>query len=70
MTTPHLIIHAKYGGDEAVIDMNTGETLKGILSKRVLSLVEEWRRLHKDELMQDWELARQRKPLRYMSPLE
>ncbi|MEO7861037.1 MAG: DUF4160 domain-containing protein [Nitrospirales bacterium] len=65
---PHF--HAKYGGDEAVIDMNTGETLKGILSKRVLSLVEEWRRLHKDELMQDWELARQRKPLRYISPLE
>lgn len=65
---PHF--HAKYSGDEAIIDISTGETLKGALSKRVLSLVEEWRQLHRDELMQDWELARQRKPLRYISPLE
>ena len=65
---PHF--HAKYSGDEAIIDINTGETLKGVLSKRVLSLVHEWRQLHRDELIQDWELAKQRKPLRYISPLE
>ena len=67
-TPPHF--HAKYSGDEAVIDIKTGEILKGSLSKRVLGLVEEWRRLHVNELMQDWELARQRKPLQYISPLE
>jgi len=65
---PHF--HAKYSGDEAVIDIDTGEVIKGALSKRVLSLVEEWRQLHRQELIQDWELARQRKPLRYISPLE
>ena len=62
--------HAKYGGDEAVIAIHTGEILKGSLSRRVFSLVDEWRQLHQDELVQDWELARQRKPLRYISPLE
>ena len=67
-TPPHF--HAKYSGDEAVIDIKTGDVLKGLLSKRVLGLVEEWRRLHVNELMQDWKLARQRKPLRYISPLE
>lgn len=68
LSPPHF--HAKYSGDEAVIDINTGEVLKGALSKRTLSLVEEWRQLHMDELTQDWELARQRKPLRYIPPLE
>ena len=65
---PHF--HAKYSGDEAVLDMNTGAVIKGAFSKRSLALVEEWRQLHRDELNQNWELARQRKPLRYISPLE
>ncbi len=67
-TPPHF--HAKYGGEEAVIDIRTGEIIKGSLSRRVLSLVEEWRQLHVDELTQDWNLARERKPLHYIEPLE
>ncbi len=62
--------HAKYSGEEAVIEIKTGKILKGSLSKRGMILIEEWRKLHSNELMDDWELARQRKPLRYITPLE
>jgi hypothetical protein len=32
--------------------------------------VVEWYTLHKAELLADWELARERKPLRAIAPLE
>ena len=65
---PHF--HAKYGGDEAMVDIHTGDVLRGSLSRRALSLVNEWRKMHVDELLDDWERARQRQPLSYISPLE
>jgi hypothetical protein len=65
---PHF--HAKYSGDEAMIDIKTGEIIRGSISKRALSLVQEWRKMHGTELLEDWERARQRKPLAYISPLE
>ncbi|OGQ08350.1 MAG: transcriptional regulator [Deltaproteobacteria bacterium RIFCSPLOWO2_12_FULL_40_28] len=65
---PHF--HAKYSGEEAVIEIKIGQVIKGNLSKKALALVEEWRQSHVDELMADWELARQRKPLNYIEPLE
>ncbi|MGD0655873.1 MAG: DUF4160 domain-containing protein [Thermoguttaceae bacterium] len=65
---PHF--HAKYSGDEAMIDIRTGEVLRGDLSKRSLALVQEWRKMHTSELLEDWERAKQRKPLVYISPLE
>jgi hypothetical protein len=65
---PHF--HAKYSGDEAMIDIRTGEVLRGDLTKRSLGLVQEWRKMHISELLEDWERAQQRKPLAYISPLE
>lgn len=65
---PHF--HAKYKGDEAMISIRTGEAIRGSLPKRALSLVEEWRALHVDELVDNWERARQRLPLSYIEPLE
>lgn len=65
---PHF--HAKYGDDEAVIAIRNGEIIKGFLSKRTLLLVEDWRQLHTEDLLQNWELARQKKLLRYIKPLE
>jgi hypothetical protein len=65
---PHF--HAKYSGDEAVIEIRTGQVLRGSLARRPLSLVNEWRILHVAELLDDWERARQRKPLAYIDPLE
>ena len=65
---PHF--HAKYSGDEALIAIGNGDVLRGSLPQRALSLVEEWRELHMDELVADWEHARQREPLAYIAPLE
>jgi hypothetical protein len=65
---PHF--HAKYSGDEGTIDIRVGTVLRGGLPRRALSLVEEWRRIHVDELLENWERARQRQPLAYIPPLE
>jgi hypothetical protein len=65
---PHF--HAKYSGDEAQIEIQTGTVLRGQLSRRVLSLVDEWRRLHPNELLENWQRAQQRQPLVYIPPLE
>ena len=65
---PHF--HAKYGGDEGMLDIRTGTVVRGSLPKRVLALVEEWRLAHTEELMANWERARQRLPLVYIAPLE
>jgi len=65
---PHF--HAKYGADQAVIRIDTGEVIEGNLSARALRLVEEWRLLHEDELVNDWVLAQDRQPLIKIEPLE
>lgn len=65
---PHF--HAKYGSDEAIVVIETGEVLAGRLPPRALGLVEEWRELHRRELMEDWRLAEQREPLTRIAPLE
>lgn len=65
---PHF--HAKYSGDESVIDIHTGEALRGTLPRRAVSLVEEWRQLHINELLDNWNRARERRPLVYIDPLE
>ncbi len=65
---PHF--HAKYGGDEAVIDIRTGDVLHGSLPQRALSLVNEWRQLRVKELTANWERAHRREPLSYIDPLE
>jgi len=65
---PHF--HAKYSGDEAMVDIRTGDVIRGALPRRAVSLVNEWRALHEEELMDNWERASQREPLIYIAPLE
>ena len=65
---PHF--HAKYSGDEAMIDIRNGDVLRGALPVRALSLVQEWRKQHTNELMEDWERSCRRQALAYITPLE
>lgn len=65
---PHF--HAKYGGREASIRIDTGEVMDGDLGARAARLVEEWRQIHTSDLMTDWELAQLRHPLNKIEPLE
>jgi hypothetical protein len=64
---PHF--HAKYGEYEITVDITEG-VISGEFPRRALSHVLEWYGLHKNELLLDWDLARQGKPLRAIQPLE
>lgn len=65
---PHF--HARYGGQRAIVAIDTLAVLEGRLSPRVLGLVTEWAALHREELRENWRLARQQVPLRTIAPLE
>ena len=58
---PHF--RAEYGEFKTIVDIQEGVAISGYLPRRQLMLVLAWAELHKDELMQDWELARDGKPL-------
>jgi len=64
---PHF--HAKYGEERVSFSIADLRRLEGNLSPRVTGLVLEWAMLHKDELMQNWQLAKAGKPLVPIAPL-
>ncbi|MBI4535163.1 MAG: DUF4160 domain-containing protein [Ignavibacteriae bacterium] len=64
---PHF--HAKYGEYEITVAVETG-VVSGQFPKRALAHVMEWLDLHKSELLENWELAKLRQPLKRISPLE
>ena len=49
---PHF--HAVYGGEEAVIAIESGTVIRGGLPERALRLVREWQEIHHDELVANW----------------
>ncbi len=65
---PHF--HARYGSYKAAIKIDDFKVLEGYLPPRALGLVMEWAAIHKDELLMDWELAIERKPLSPIEPLK
>lgn len=64
---PHF--HAKYNEHRASIDINELRILEGGLPQRVLALVLEWAFLNRDALLENWQLAREGKPLNKIEPL-
>jgi hypothetical protein len=64
---PHF--HAIYGEHEAVIDILTSEIIAGSLPLGAHSLVGQWVAMHRQELLEVWQLARESKPLRKIEPL-
>ena len=65
---PHF--HASYGEAEALIEIETLAVYRGELPRRALALVLEWAVLHREELRQDWALARTGQSLRRIEPLD
>lgn len=61
--------HAKYENYKISIEIETG-VVKGKFPKRALRAVLDWHDLHKKELMKDWQLAADKKPLKPIKPLE
>ena len=64
---PHF--HAVYGEHKITVEIESG-SVRGDFPGRALRLVLEWAELHKQELSDDWDRARQRQPLKRIAPLE
>ena len=64
---PHF--HAEYGEYKALVDIQRGYVIRGALPGRQLKFVLAWGELHRDELMQNWELARAGRPMNGIQPL-
>lgn len=64
---PHF--HARYGEHEVTVRIGDG-VVDGRFPRRALSLLLEWYALHREELRDNWERARTRKPLQRIEPLE
>jgi len=60
--------HARYEDQEVIVEIPTW-IVKGQMSKRALRMLFEWSELHLEELMENWRLARERKPLNSIAPL-
>jgi hypothetical protein len=65
---PHF--HVRYSGQKALIEIQTLSLIRGTLSPRALGLVTEWAAMHREELMEDWTLARAETQLKPIPPLE
>ena len=64
---PHF--HARYGKDGVAIEITSLRVLEGQIPARALGLVMEWALQHQKELIQDWNLAKNNKPLKKIAPL-
>ena len=64
---PHF--HANYNGQKILVDIIKGRVLRGSFPTKQLKIVLAWAEIHKDELMQDWELSKSGLPLNEIAPL-
>lgn len=64
---PHF--HARYGDDEASIEIENLYVLAGELPPRALRLVTDWASDHREELRENWDRARRHEPLQRIEPL-
>jgi len=62
--------HAKYAGNEAFFAIDTLEQVEGQLHRRARAMVLEWASLHRNELWENWERAREGLALEEIDPLD
>ncbi|MGB3780258.1 MAG: DUF4160 domain-containing protein [Tunicatimonas sp.] len=65
---PHF--HVIYQENEALIDIKTLEIMEGRLTKRAKILAIEWAIEHRDELLNNWQKAREHETLDKIEPLD
>jgi hypothetical protein len=63
---PHF--HAWYGDYKITITIEEG-IVEGKMPKRALKMIFEWMELHKLELIEDWNRAKNKEPLLKINPL-
>ena len=65
---PHF--HAVYEGEEALMDISSGDVISGKMPDRALNLVKDWRKMHQAELEENWNVAKARRELFSIAPLK
>lgn len=65
---PHF--HAKYGGDNASIAIETGKVLAGALPPGKMKRVQAWLKLHRGELQKNWQLVQKNEKWVRIAPLQ
>jgi hypothetical protein len=61
--------HVEYAEYEAAISIQDCIVNRGYLPNKQLKMVLAWCEIHKDELMQNWELVKAGQPLNNINPL-
>ena len=64
---PHF--HVWYCDFKALVTIEEG-IVKGEMPKRALKMIFDWLELHKEELMEDWDLAQKGEKLNKIEPLK
>ena len=64
---PHF--HAEYGEKEVLIDIHQGTVLKGLFPFKQLKLVLAWCEIHRDELLENWDNAKNHREIIRINPL-
>ena len=61
--------HAEYQDNKILVDIQKGRVLEGSFPSRQLKFVLAWAEIHNDELMVNWDLAKNDMPLNKIAPL-
>lgn len=64
---PHL--HAEYGSEEALLNIETLAVLAGRLPPRAMGMIVEWASTHQEELREAWNRAKNLQPPGKIAPL-
>jgi hypothetical protein len=65
---PH--IHVKYQSEWAVFSILDGEIIEGTIKRDKVKLVQAWILIRKEDLLADWELAKEGQPVFKIEPLK
>ncbi|MCE5228002.1 DUF4160 domain-containing protein [bacterium] len=65
---PHF--HARYNEHHATIEIESLRISKGELPPRIYGFVVEWALQHKAELIDNWQRAHSKKPIKKIKPLQ
>ena len=65
---PHF--HATYSENEILIKISDLSVYAGSFPSRAFGLLMEWASLHKNELMENWQIMKQNLPLKKIEPLK
>jgi len=64
---PHF--HAEYGDKKVLVDIVNGTVIKGVFPFKQLKLVLAWCEIHREELLRNWENAKQQLEINKIKPL-